>query len=137
VNLPDVLEELAGLVRPIADLTAATAYPPDRVTPPAAFLRLPDEIQFDLVYGRGGDGMDMFLLIVAGKVDAASAHRRLARYASGSGVDSVRERIDAGNEGAASYDDAHVRSVDFAVTTIGGVDLLAAIFTIRVVGNGA
>jgi hypothetical protein len=137
VNLADVLEELAGRVRPIPGLNSCLPYPPDRLVPPGGFLRLPDTIEFDTTYGRGTDSMDMFLLIVAGKVDAASAHRHLAKYASGSGEHSVKARIEAADPTPTSYDDAHVRSCDFAVTDIASVPLLAAIFTIRVVGNGA
>lgn len=136
MNLEAVLEELAARIRPIPDLTGSFPYPPDRLVPPAAFLRLPDTIDFDQAYDRGADGMDLFLLIVAGKVDTASAHRHLAKYASGSGTHSVKALIEAA-PAPTSYDDAHVRSVDFAVTDIAGPTMLAAIFTIRVVGDGA
>lgn len=112
-----------------------TAYPPERLTPPAGFVGYPEDIEYDQTYGRGTDKMSLPVVIVEKLTPARSVRKRLTDYAAGSGARSVKAVLEGG-----SYTTFHVivvQRVDFDPVTITGVDMLAAVFTCDIQGSGS
>lgn len=108
----------------------------EKPVPPAAYVSYPESITFDRTYGRGMDSMDLQVVVVVGRTAVVRATRTaLAAYCAGSGDNSVKEAL----EGTAydSCDSVTVTGVEFDVVPLAGVDHMAAIFSVNVVGQGA
>jgi hypothetical protein len=108
----------------------------EKPVPPAAWVSYPDSIEFDKTYGRGSDSMELQVGVVVGRTAVARATRKaIAAYCAGSGDNSVKEAI----EGTPyeSCDSVTVTGVEFDVVDLAGVDYMAALFSVSVVGSGA
>lgn len=112
------------------------AYPPDSVTAPAGIVSYPKEIEFDQTYGRGLDRIEAWpVVVVVGKVTDRTAADRIYAYAAATGPASVKRALEARDP--APWDDLQVRSCEFEVVEIAGVDHIAALFTCSIYGQGA
>lgn len=134
MNLIDVMDELGGALGGIAGLRVFP-YPPETVTPPAAIVAWPDSIDYAASYGRGMDRLTIPIVVVVGKVSARASALLLGEYADGSGARSVKAVVDGGTYTA--MDSVTVTAGEFDVVTMAGVDYLAALFEVDVVGSGS
>jgi hypothetical protein len=137
VNLADVMAEIGAKLGAIDKLNVFP-YQADKVTPPAAIVGLPEQINYDLTYGRGSDRMPavpVFLLV--GKLSDRSSHKELAAYADGSGPRSIKATLDSTDANQyTSCSTVTVTSCEFDTYTSAGVQLLGAQFSVDITGEG-
>jgi hypothetical protein len=137
MNLQAVREEIAARLATIEGLNTFP-YRPDKIVPPAAFPDLPERIDYDGSYERGMDAMPLPVNVLVGKMSAQASHEQIAAYVAGEGPRSFKATLDSSPSNPyTSCDDVHVKSVEFAIFTIAGVDYLAASFSVDITGNGA
>jgi hypothetical protein len=135
MNLADVMDEVAERVRVAPSLAGRTyAWPIASVMGPAAIVGYPSDYTFDLTYGRGVDTMTGSLVVVVGRPTDESSRDRIAGYVAGDGPESIKALVDG--EDYESCDGVRVASVEFDVYSIGGVDQLAAVFSLDIAGPG-
>jgi hypothetical protein len=134
MDLGDVMDEISERIDTIAGLRCF-AWPPDSITPPAAIVAYPEEIQLDATYSRGADTMTLPLIVAVGKAHDRSTRDKVAAYCEGAGASSIKAVVESGTYTA--FDSVRVARVEFDVVTIGGVDYLAALFELDIIGDGA
>jgi hypothetical protein len=135
VNLGDVMDEVAAQLGWIPDLNVF-AFPPDNLSPPAAWVAYPAGYIFDATYGRGMDRItDLGVVVVVGKVSDSSTRDLVSAYTDGAGARSVKAVLQAGSYTA--FDALRVTEVTFDVLTRGGTDYLGALFTLDIGGKGS
>jgi hypothetical protein len=110
-------------------------YPPDSITPPAAIVAYPEEIQFDATYDRGADTLTLPVIVAVGKVHDRSTRKLVAAYCAGSGASSIKAVVEAGTYTA--FDTVRAARAELDIVTIGSADYLAAIFDLDIIGDGA
>jgi hypothetical protein len=133
VDLTACMDAVADRLEGLGDLRV-WAYPPGSVSPPAAVVSYPEEIDFDKTYGRGADRMRLPLVLVVGKASDRAAREALGAYCDGSGPSSVKARLESGT--FTDFDSLRVINIEFDVVSIGGVDYLAALFDLDIFGSG-
>jgi len=133
VDLAAVMDEMGTALETIDGLRVFP-YSADRITPPAAIVAWPDEIDYDQTMSRGSDSLVLPVWVVVGKVDARSARDALAAYLAGSGASSVKAALDGGTYTAC--DSVRVAKAHVEMVTIAAVDYLAGIFDVEVTGRG-
>lgn len=131
MNVGDVMDELKVALEMAG--YRSFAWPVPTVTPPAAIVTYPDEILYDATYGRGMDEITIPVVVVFGR-PTDRATRDLYAAATSGAAGSIKAHID----GAAytSCSSARVERVTSDVATIGGIDYLAALVTVKVRGRG-
>lgn len=134
MNLHDVMGELGTQLDTIAGLRGF-GFPPDRLTPPAAVVSYPEDITYDVTYGRGKDRITLPVVVVVGRPTDRTAAKKLGEYASGSGATSIKQVVEAGSYTA--FDAVRVMSAEFDVFTIGGTDYMGALFMLDIGGSGS
>jgi hypothetical protein len=134
MNLESVMAEMGTKLEEISGLKVFP-HTADSISPPAACVELPDGIVFDESYGRGSDSMTLFVTVAVAKVDAKNATTQLAKYANGSGDDSIKQALEATPNVA--YDTLRVKSAGFGKVKFGGFWYLGAMFEVDVSGEGA
>ena len=133
MNLELVMEELGDRLDTIAGLRVHK-QPPEKITPPGGFVGYPETIDYDQTYGRGSDKITLPVVIVEKLTPARAVRKRLTDYVAGTGAKSVKAVLESG-----TYTQFHVitvQRVEFDAVTIGGVDMLAAVFTCDIQGSG-
>lgn len=131
------MEEVAGKLDSIVGLRAY-AFPPDKITPPAAFVSLPEAITYDGGYGRGSDTIDLGVLVLVSRSVDRVAAEKIAAYADGSGASSVKAALDS--SGANPYttcDTVRVASAEFGAWQVASVTYQGVEFTINITGSGS
>ena len=108
------------------------AYPAPGVTPPAAMVGWPSAIDYDQALARGAWQATFPVLIAVGKGDVRSARDTIGAYLDGKGPDSVRAALDGPT---AAYDAARVTSARVEPITIAGIEYLAAVLDVEIVGG--
>jgi len=138
MNLAAVMQEIADQLDTITGLRVH-AFPPDKITPPAAITTYPESLDYDSTYGRGSDRLTLPVILVVGKVSARASRADIARFADGSGTASVKTVLESGpgGSGYTTFDSVRVMRAVFDVVTIAGVEYLAATFTLDIIGKGA
>jgi len=134
MNLAAVMDAVSTRLDTIANLRCF-AYPPAKLTPPAAVVSYPETYTFDETYGRGSDRMTLPVVLVVGRVSDRSARDELGAYCNGTGARSVKAVLQSGTYTA--FDSLRVVSIDFDVVSIAGVDYLAALFDLDIFGPGS
>lgn len=134
MNLADVMDQLAQRLSAIDGLEAR-AFPESPAHPPAAFVRLPEEITYDETYGRGMDRISLEVEAVVGGIDKRSTRDAIAAFCDGSGPRSFKQVLESGEYDA--FDTVRVESVQFGRDSIAGVEQLVALFTLDITGSGA
>lgn len=136
--LGDIMDEMAQKLRQATSLAGRTyAYPPASVKAPAAIVSYPEDYTFDATYRRGMDKMTGEVIIVVGRPHERQSRDLLTKYVNGSGPESVKALLDGGQGSYSSCDSVRVSKAEFDVVTIGGVDYLAAVFSVDIAGRGA
>ncbi len=133
VNLGSVMQAVADRLDTITGLRGF-GFPPDSVTPPAAIVSYPDEYHFDDTYRRGMDRLTLPVVVVVGRVSDRASRDQLGVYCDGVGASSVKQVLESGTYTA--FDSLVVRNATFDVVSIAGVDYMAALFDLDVVGRG-
>jgi hypothetical protein len=135
MDLNLVMDELGARLDSITGLRVFD-YPPPTITAPAGVISYPDRIEFDATYGRGVDViLDLALVIVEGKANDRGARDRISAYAAGSGARSVKAVIESGTY--TSFDEVRVKSAEFDVVTIAGIDYISVLFRLDIGGPGS
>lgn len=136
MNLDDVAEELRAALGTIAGLSTPEWGVQRLSDPPAAVVALPEEVTYDLTYGRGGDRIgDWQVLVLVPHPTKPEARTAIAAYADGSGTQSVKAAIEGHTYTACSS--VTVVRAEFDAVTFAGTEYLAAMFHLDVVGEGA
>lgn len=133
MNIGTVMDEIATALGSIDGLRIST-FVPGVVTPPMAIVGLPDEVSFDLTYGRSMDQVMIPVPVLLSRASERAATQTLAAYLSGAGAKSIKAAIEGGIYTAC--DDVTVRSASVSLITVGTVDYLAATFVAEVSGQG-
>lgn len=134
MNLADVMDQIGDRANVIAGLRVFN-YPPEKLTPPGAWVGYPDNIVFDAAYGRGMDRMSVPFAVVVGKVSDRSARNRLAAYCNGSGSLSIKAILESGSYTA--FDSLRVEKIEFDPVTVAANVYMGALFTLDIGGKGA
>lgn len=134
MNLGDVMDELSAALGSIDGLREFP-YWVDKFNPPCAIVGWPDPLTYDAAMQRGADEATLPVFVVASRVDSRSGRNLLGGYSNGSGPTSVKAAIESHT--ATAYDSARVQRVEFATIASNGIDYLAAIFYVDVIGKGA
>lgn len=133
------LEAVAGELHTALAAISGLRRPPwgvEKISPPAAIIALPERIDYDSTYGRGSDHIpDVAVIVLVGRPNARTARKQIAAYADGSGPKSVKVAIEAHTY--TSCDSVHVAWAEFDTAKYAGIDYLAAIFHLDIVGKGA
>lgn len=134
------LEAVAGEVHTALGAITGLRRPPwgvEKITPPAAIIALPERIDYDYSgYSRGADRYpDMAVIVLVGKPEQRVSRKAIAAYADGSGPKSVKAAIEAHTYTAC--DSVRVAWAEFENAKYAGIDYLAAIFHLDIVGKGA
>lgn len=69
-------------------------FPPNSAQPPFAFVNLPEEIDYDLTFGRGFDRMTLEVYLAVSKQVDRACRDELVAYVSGTGTKSVKLAIE-------------------------------------------
>lgn len=135
MNLSEVAEEVASMLRAIDGLRVFP-YPPDDITPPAAIVLNPDpgDIVYDETYGRGFDRMTLPLIVLVSLADDRSGMEHVRPYLDGSGPKSVKQALEAGTP--TSFDAVAVRTGGVDGVVWGGAQHVAALFDLDITGPG-
>lgn len=135
MNLATVMSQVGTQLATISGLRV-TNFPPDRISPPAGWVGLPEDYEFDGAYGRGMDRITNLPVIVAVcRWPDRQAFDKVAEYAAGSGAKSVKQVLESG-----AYSAFHVLTVThvvFDVLPVAGDDYLGALFTVDIAGKGS
>lgn len=124
-----MMDELAEALGTI-DRLRPFAWPPDKVTPPAAFVELPD-ITYDVAFARGAEQLAIEVVVVVSRVDSRSARDRVLQYPP-----LVKAAIEAHEP--RSYDSARVVTAQVNHSyPLGAVEYLAYVFAIDIIGPGS
>lgn len=111
-------------------------YPPPTIVAPAIVVSYPDRIVYDATYGRGADiirGVPVIAMV--GKATDRTARDRVAQYANGSGTSSVKVTLEA--HAWVSCQEVVITECTFDVVTVAGVDYIAALFSLDIIGLGS
>ena len=134
MNLDDVAEEIRAALGTIDGLSTPE-WGVQRIHPPAAVIALPEEVTYDLTYGRGMDRIeDWQVLVLVANPTRPEARRQIARYADGAGAQSVKAAIEAHEY--EHCDSVTVKSAAFDVVSYAGTEYLAVMFPLDVAGKG-
>jgi hypothetical protein len=128
------MDEVAVRLDTIAGLRV-WAWPPGSVTPPAAVVSYPETYTFDETYGRGMDRITLPVVVVVGVPTERQTRDLLGQYCDGSGAASLKAVLESGTYTA--FDTIRVVDIDFDTVTIGGVEHVAALFTLDIAGSGS
>lgn len=133
MNIADVMDEL-GTALGAVDGLRVFPYSADKVTPPAAIVEWPENVNYDTTMARGSDQLDFLVTVVVGRFDARTTRDRLAKYLDGAGDASVKAAI----EGAiyTAFDTVRVTTATVDSYTIAGVVYLGAEFKLDITGQG-
>lgn len=135
MDLNTVAAELGTALGSIAGLTVPE-WGVQRVSPPFALIPMPDAITYDMTYGRGGDRIeDWPLLVLIDRPARPESRRAIAAYAAGSGPKSVKAAIE--DHTYTACDTVRVTSCEFDVVSYADVSYLAAMFHLDISGKGA
>lgn len=123
-NLADLMDALGVALSTITGLRVFD-FPPLSAQPPFAFVNLPEEIAYDLTYGRGADRTKIEIYVgVANQVDR-TARDAIVAYAAGAGPKSVKAAVEAA-EGLA----VQVTTATFATIALSSASYAGLIFTV-------
>jgi hypothetical protein len=134
--ISDVMDDVARRLGTIKDLRAYE-FPPDKVDVPAAVVSYPDDYTYDGTYRRGADRMTLPVVAVVGRASDRAARDLLTAYVDGDGPESFKRVLESGDLPAyTSFHTIRVTKVEFDVVRIAGVDYVAALFDLDILGSG-
>lgn len=133
MNLKAVMTEIGTALDTIPGLEIYSR-PMAKVKVPCAVVSYPESIETRTTYGPGVARMVLPVVVMVGRPTERSTQDRITKYADGSGAESVTRIMDT-----YAWTTVHhvtVTGIDFDVVSMGGVDYLAAAFTLDIVGSG-
>lgn len=132
----DVMAEFAEVMARMEGVRKTWDYPPDDIAvAPSGYVSYPQQGTYDLTAGRGEDGMDdLSLVLIAGEPGKRETHDRIKRWTSGSGSESLIERIE--DHDWRSCDKPLLTTWEVIPETVAGAMYLAVMFKATVVGPG-
>ncbi|MFD2763931.1 hypothetical protein [Micromonospora eburnea] len=130
MNLAAVMDEVAACMGQVDGLRAY-GWPVGKVSPPAAVVNYPTNASY-LIDGANWR-ITLQLVISFGPPNEQQTRDRLAAYLNASGPASVYALVEA--YAWTSCDEVTCTEGDVDVVTIAGVDQLAALFTLDVIGS--
>jgi hypothetical protein len=136
MNLANVMDEIADKLMQFTGVNIFP-HPVDEITPPGGVLGYPERINYYETYGNGdGDDTyeDMPLWMVTDRSDMKDARDQIAKWTDRKGNSSIITFLEKQNY--MSCDDVQVAEARFDIITIAGIDYMAAMFTLNVVGEG-
>lgn len=132
----DVMDDVARRLGVIEGLRAYE-FPPDKIDVPAAVVSYPENYRYDGTYQRGMDRMTLPVVAVVGRASDRAARDLLSVYVDGDGPSSFKRVLESKDLPAyTAFHEVRVTSVEFDVVTIAGVDYVAALFDLDIVGSG-
>lgn len=131
MDVEAVVRELATRLDTVAGLQVHLG-PPRKVKVPAAVVAYPRTINYDKTYGRGSDSMVVPVVALVSRLNDDSALSSLSAFSSGFGSRSVKQVLESGEY--VTFDDLQVPDAEFDVWTMAGVEYLAAVFSVTVMG---
>lgn len=136
MDIAAIMVEIGEKLKTIPELNVKP-WNPDGVTVPAAFVSLPEQIDFEQSYNRGRDTMVLEVLVLVSRSDAENGRDMIAAYAKGSGPRSIREKLDySGQNLYNSCGDVTVTGAQFLAAEMSGTNYLAAVFRLEIEGSG-
>lgn len=88
MSTQDVFTEIAAVLSGITGLNVQT-HTPDTITPPTAFLRLPEVKDYTRAMNRGHDQYVVEIVILVGQTNAREGQERLLDFVATTGTDSI------------------------------------------------
>jgi hypothetical protein len=137
MDLFAVMAEIAVACRTLPNMSGRVAeWDVGSVTGNSMLVTLPEEIEFDLTYGRGLDKFsDMIVMLLLPRGNVRAAYKTMGPYVKGDGASSVKKALEAYTY--TTCDRAVVTRCGFdEVADRAGVSYLAAVFHLDVYGNG-
>jgi len=135
MDLAAVMDEIGDQLDTIDGLRVYR-YPPDSVSVPAAVVTYPETITYDETMRRGMDRYpNLPVVVMVGKVSDRTSRDRIAQYADGAGDRSVKAVVEAHTY--TSLGSVRVTGAAFDIVSMGGIEYLAATFSIDIAGTGA
>lgn len=137
MSLAAVMGELADRLDTVPLLNVYQGWP-SKIVPPAAIVVYPTRVEFDQTYHgathRGPDKYELPVVVVVSRMPDEKALPDLDGYASGSGARSVKAVLESGVYTTFEATTLHVGDADFDVYRFAGVDYLAVVFGVSLMG---
>lgn len=130
MDLAAVMDEVATCMAQVPGLRTY-AWPPGKVLPVAAVVQYPTSADYRI--SNASWRLSLPLVLNLGKPNEEQTRATLAAYLNGSGSASVRQLMD--NYAWTSCDSVTCTDGEVDVVTVAGVDYLAALFTLDVIGS--
>lgn len=136
MNVATVADEVATKLETISDPELRVyPFPPDQLAAPAAIVGYPETINFDISGSRGQDHIVLPVFVVVPRTWDRSSAEQFANLTAGSGANSLKQVIQT--KPHTSFSVARVRTIDFTVISVAGVEYWAATFLVDIYGPGA
>lgn len=109
------------------------AYAKDGPTTPCVRVLRPEEITYDIAMQGGGDSYIFIIQALVGLIDDQSAQENLDAMLSRDGPQSIKTAVETDSSLGGVIDDLRVtRSTGYETYSVGGADVLGAMFTVQV-----
>lgn len=132
--LADVMDEVAACLAQITGLRVF-AWPPGKIPgPPVAVVSYPTDLNYQVTYSRGVNTFTLPVVLALGQPTARQTRVTASKYMSG-GAGAVAALIDAWDWQSCSEVTVTTAATD--VVLVAGVEYLAVLFTLEVLGQGA
>lgn len=126
-NIGAVMDSLGTALATITGLRVYD-FPPKSAQPPFAFVDMPDGVDYDAGFRRGYDRTTINVVVAVADVVDRIVRDRVAEYAAGSGVGSIKAALDN-----AAGQSCRVERVEFRPVNIAGTAYFGAIFTLDII----
>lgn len=135
MNLDLVMDEIAAVAATVPSLRGRTyAWPAEEVSPPAAMVTYPSEIDPLVAFQRGTDRWSGGLVVVVGRVWDRATRNQIAGYVSGDGPESIIAALFAHDWQQCAY--CVPQRITFDAIQVAGVEYMAALFELDIAGDG-
>lgn len=131
-SLPGIIDGMEARLQTISGLRVSD-YPPGSVSPPAAYVGIPEEIRYDRVFGRGADTWRIPVVVLVSRSTERLWRAAMAEYLSGNGTKSVKAAFEADVTLGGAAQTSRLESGSPAIFTVGGVDYFGCSFTVEVI----
>lgn len=135
MRLAAVMDEISAVAAKVPSLAGRTyAWPSEEVSPPAAMVTYPAEIDPLVAFQRGTDRWNGGLLVVVGRVWDRATRDRIAGYVSGDGPESIVAAFYGHDWRECAY--CVPGRITFDAIQLAGIEYMAALFELDIAGPG-
>lgn len=127
--LADVMDGIASTLEGALTGCRVYAWPTESPAAPCAIVGYPTTTEFDATFDDGSDRVEFPIWLLVGKVADRTARDRLSALISGD-ASTIKGALDGDLGGAVQT--SRVTDLSIEAVPVGGVDYLAARFTIEV-----